>query len=169
MGRAIFFALMMVFSSSSYAKSKAKAPKPPSKAQKAAKEKKKHALPPKFGEKIAAPFVWCEVGGPPGGCLCFEPLPCPKAGCNNYDEELTNLEHALKTAPKNFGCKEAEIDSCGPWRFIYCDKGKEGGRLMAFDEGGKLRMLKRRSDTVEFCGNKSFISYAGEKIGRAHV
>ncbi len=127
-----------------------------------AKKIEKKKLPPKFGEAFSEPFVWCEVGGPPGDCLCFEPLPCGTTSCRTYDEELGELERVLKENKKNFTCKDAEILSCGPLRYIHCNQGKAGERLMVFDEKGKLRAMRRRSDTVEFCQNKAFISYAGE-------
>lgn len=127
-----------------------------------AKKIDKRALPPKFGEVFADSFVWCETGGPPGGCLCFESLPCGTTGCRSYDEELAELERVLKENKRAFTCKDAEILSCGPLRYIFCDQGKVGERLMGFDEKGRLRSLRRRSGKVEFCQNKAFLSYAGE-------
>lgn len=127
-----------------------------------AKKIEKHPLPPKFGEGFSEAFAWCEVGGPPGDCLCFEPLACGPTGCHSYDEELQELERVLKENKKEFTCKDAEILSCGPIRYIWCDQGKAGARLAAYDEKGKLRSLRQRSGTVKYCQNKAFISYQGE-------
>lgn len=127
-----------------------------------AKKLEKRKLPPPFGEPFTEAFTWCETGGPPGDCLCFEPLPCGTESCRSYDEELHELELVRKDKGKTFTCKDAEILSCGPFRYIHCDQGKAGARLLVYDEKGKLRAMRRRSAKVEYCQNKAFISYAGE-------